>query len=142
MIKLRAIGHLGKDVVINNINGKNVLNFTVAHTEKYRDNQGNNHEKTTWLDCSWWTDSTAIANYLKKGKQVYVEGTPEARAFTRQDGSAGSSFSVRVREVQLLGGSASNAGGSGAAPSTAPANSDNNYVNANDIIEPIDDLPF
>ncbi len=40
MIKLLVIGNLGKDAVLNNVNGKNVINFTVAHTEKYKDAQG------------------------------------------------------------------------------------------------------
>ena len=51
MIKMQVIGHLGKDCIVNTVNGKNVINFTVAHTEKYRDSQGNNQEKTTWVDC-------------------------------------------------------------------------------------------
>src|SRR5437764_6611431 len=104
MIKMQVIGNLGKDCVVNTVNGKNVINFTVAHTEKYRDSQGNNQEKTTWVDCAYWTDRTAVAPYLQKGTQVYVEGQPEVRSFTRNDGTAGASLSMRVREVQLLGG--------------------------------------
>ena len=45
MIKLQVIGNLGKDCIVNTVNGKNVINFTVAHTEKYRDSQGNNQGK-------------------------------------------------------------------------------------------------
>ncbi|MGC4038823.1 MAG: single-stranded DNA-binding protein [Chitinophagaceae bacterium] len=86
MIKMQVIGNLGKDCVVNTVNGKNVINFTIAHTEKYRDSQGNNQEKTTWVDCAYWTDRTAISPYLTKGKQVFVEGQPEVRSFTRQDG--------------------------------------------------------
>jgi single-strand DNA-binding protein len=103
MIKMQVIGNLGKDCVVNAVNGKNVINFTVAHTEKYKDSQGSNQEKTTWVDCAYWTDRTAVAPYLTKGTQVYVEGTPEVRSFTRNDGTAGASLSLRVREVQLLG---------------------------------------
>lgn len=103
MIKMQVIGNLGKDCVVNQVNGKNVINFTVAHTEKYRDSQGNNQEKTTWVDCAYWTDRTAIAPYLQKGQQVFVEGSPEVRSFTRNDGTAGAALSLRVKEVQLLG---------------------------------------
>jgi len=85
MIKLLAIGNLGKDAVLNNVNGKNVINFTVAHTERYKDAQGNQKDKTTWVDCAYWTDRTGIAPYLKKGTQVYVEGTPDVRTYTTQD---------------------------------------------------------
>ncbi|TCJ12413.1 single-stranded DNA-binding protein [Flaviaesturariibacter flavus] len=115
MIKIQVIGNLGKDCVVNTVNGKNVINFTVAHTEKYKDSQGNQQEKTTWVDCAYWTDRTAVAPYLTKGTQVFVEGQPEVRTFTRQDGTAGASLSMRVREVQLLGrkGDGNNEGGGG-----------------------------
>jgi single-strand DNA-binding protein len=104
MIKMQVIGRLGKDCTVNTVNGKNVINFSVAHSEKYRDSQGNNQEKTTWVDCAYWTDRTALAPYLQKGTQVFVEGSPEVRSYTRADGTAGASLSLRVREVQLLGG--------------------------------------
>src|SRR5688572_9145757 len=113
MIKMQVIGNLGKDCVVNTVNGKNVINFTVAHTEKYKDSQGSNQEKTTWVDCAYWTDRTAIAPYLVKGTQVYAEGNPEVRSFTRNDGTAGASLSMRVREVQLLGRKGENNSGSG-----------------------------
>ncbi len=145
MLKMQIIGNLGKDCTVNAVNGKNVINFTVAHTEKFKDSQGNNQERTTWVDCAWWTDRTAISQYLTKGKQVFAEGTPEVRSFTRNDGSAGASLSLRVREVQLLGGKGEGAPSSygantyntgtvsnaGPAPSAPPADE-----------EPVDDLPF
>ena len=135
MIKLQVIGNLGKDCVVNTVNGKNVINFTVAHTEKFRDSQGNNQERTTWVDCAYWTDKTGISPYLTKGKQVYAEGTPEVRTFTRQDGTSGASLSLRVREVQLLGGRSDN----GNAPAAPAATTASAPVEAG---EPVDDLPF
>ncbi len=148
MIKMQVIGNLGKDCVVNTVNGKNVINFTVAHTEKYKDSQGNLQEKTTWVDCAYWTDRTAIAQYLTKGKQVYAEGQPEARSFQRNDGTPGASLSLRVREVQLLGGRGENTGGgssynSNAGSSYSTASSPAASVPAaSEITEPIDDLPF
>src|SRR4026209_2713869 len=140
MIKLQVIGNLGKDCVVNTVNGKNVINFTVAHTEKYRDSQGNNQEKTTWVDCAYWADKTGVAQYLTKGKQVYVEGQPEARAFQRNDGTAGASLSVRVREIQLLGGRgdgpAASSGGSQASSSSIQETA---TAGIGDVS---DDLPF
>src|SRR6201999_2262395 len=103
MIKLQVIGNLGKDCVTNTVNGKNVINFNVAHTEKFRDAQGNQKEKTIWVDCAYWTDRTGIAPYLKKGTQVYVEGAPEEKTYPKNDGTTGSSLSLRVASVQLRG---------------------------------------
>lgn len=144
MIKMQVIGRLGKDCVVNTVNGKNVINFTVAHSEKYRDSQGVNQEKTIWVDCAYWTDRTAISPYLVKGTQVFVEGSPEVRTFTRQDGTAGASLSLRVREVQLLGGKSDSAGSSTPSYSGASSSgsSSGHVPSANEITEPIDDLPF
>ena len=143
MIKLQVIGNLGKDCIVNTVNGKNVINFTVAHTEKYRDSQGNNQERTTWVDCAYWTDRTGISPYLTKGKQVYVEGNPEVRTFTRNDGTAGASLSLRVREVQLLGGRGDGGVPSSSMPGTESYSSSKTSIpNAADVSEPVDDLPF
>lgn len=144
MIKMQVIGNLGKDCVVNTVNGKNVINFTVAHTEKYRDSQGNNQEKTTWVDCAYWTDRTAIAPYLQKGQQVFVEGQPEVRSYTRNDGTAGASLSLRVREVQLLGRKGdNNTGGSPVSENASYNNSRHETPAAASVNEDVaDDLPF
>ncbi|TXH21850.1 MAG: single-stranded DNA-binding protein [Chitinophagaceae bacterium] len=142
MLKMQVIGNLGKDCLVNNVSGKSVINFTVAHTEKYKDSQGNLQERTTWVECAWWTDRTTVAQYLTKGKQVYVEGNPEVRSFTRNDGTHGASLSLRVRELQLLGnrneGSSNTPSGNAyqQAPSTPPSSS--TTITEGDA----DDLPF
>src|SRR5207237_2090776 len=107
MIKLQVIGNLGKDCVVNNVNGKNVINFSVAHTEKFKDAQGNQKDKTIWVECAYWTDRTGISPYLVKGKTVYVEGNPDVRTYTTNDGRNGASLSLRVSSVQLIGGTRS-----------------------------------
>lgn len=142
MLKMQIIGNLGKDCIVNNVNGKSVINFTVAHTEKFRDSQGTNQEKTTWVECAWWTDRTTITPYLTKGKQIYAEGTPEVRSFTRNDGTAGAALSLRVREVQLLGGKADSGAANtyGSSAPTQVANIPPPIIQ--DDAEPIDDLPF
>ena len=143
MIKLQVIGNLGKDCVTNVVNGKNVINFNVAHTEKFKDAQGVQKEKTIWVECAYWTERTGIAPYLRKGTQVYVDGAPEVKTYPKNDGTTGSSLTLRVSSVQLLGnkgdGAPSNSGNSySSASSSAPSN----VPSASDITEPIDDLPF
>lgn len=153
MIKLQVIGNIGKDCVVNNVNGKNVINFSVAHSEKFKDAQGQQKDKTIWVECAYWTDRTAIAPYLKKGQQVYVEGAPEIRNYTTKEGAPGSSLSLRVSMVQLIGGRNENQGeaNSGSSyQSSQPAYNQQSYnqpsartsVSANEITEPSDDLPF
>jgi single-strand DNA-binding protein len=149
MIKLQVIGNLGKDCVTNAVNGKNVINFSVAHTEKFRDAQGNQKDKTIWVDCAYWTEKTGIAPYLKKGTQVYAEGTPELRTYPKNDGTTGVSLTLRVQSVQLLGSRVTEGGGggfagAGASESYAPQAAAGSRVpsGGGDMSEPMDDLPF
>ena len=104
MIKLQIVGNLGKDCIVKEVNGKNVINFSVAHTERYKDSQGNQKERTTWVECAYWTDRTTVSQYLIKGKMVYAEGSPEADAYTNKEGVAASTLRMRVQNLQLLGG--------------------------------------
>lgn len=149
MIKLQVIGNLGRDCVVNNVNGKNVINFTVAHTERFKDAQGNQKDRTIWVDCAYWTDRTGIAPYLKKGTQVYAEGQPDVRSYTTQDGKQGTSLTMRVLSVQLLGSrSDSNSGGGYSGGQSYNQPQQQSYQqqvatpSAADITEPLDDLPF
>ena len=147
MIRMQLIGNLGKDCVTNQVNGKSVINFNVAHTEKFRDAQGVQKDKTIWVECAYWTDRTAVAPYLRKGTQVFVEGTPDIRTYQKNDGTMGVSLTLRVFTVQLLGSRQEGVGGSfapsnegsyGNAGQSSPAS----VPSASDITEPIDDLPF
>lgn len=110
MIKLQIIGNLGKDCIVKEINGKNVINFSVAHSERFKDAQGNQKERTTWVECAYWTDRTAVSQYLTKGKTVYAEGYPEADAYTNKEGQAAATLRMRVSNIQLLGGTSEGQG--------------------------------
>jgi len=143
MIKLQVIGNLGKDCITNTVNGKTVINFSVAHTEKFKDNTGNQKDKTIWVECAYWTDRTAIAPYLRRGTQVYVEGSPEVRTYSKNDGTPGVSLTLRVSSVQLLG---SRGDGGGTQEQGNSYNSERTTasqpVSAVGGQEDIDDLPF
>lgn len=126
MIKLQIIGNLGKDCIVKEVNGKNVINFSVAHSERYKDAQGNPKERTTWVECAFWTDRTGIAPYLVKGQTVYAEGTPEADAYTNKENQAAATLRMRVGNVQLIGNKNNDNGGN-----TAPAYNSNNNAGYN-----------
>ncbi len=142
MIKMQVIGNLGKDCTTNIVSGKNVINFSVAHTERYKDGQGNLKDKTIWVECAYWTERTGISPYLKKGQQVYVEGVPDIRTYTKSDGGFGVSLTLRVLSVQLLGGASRNEEENGLRPlgeKQAMATSD---VAASARPAADDDMPF
>lgn len=143
MIKLQIIGNLGKDCIVKEINGKHVINFSVAHSERFKDSQGNQKERTTWVECAYWTDRTAIAPYLLKGTTVYAEGSPEADAYTNKEGQAASTLRMRVQNIQLLGSNRDNQGSNtgnvtNAGSTTAPVVKTETSKSA----APVDDLPF
>lgn len=148
MIKLQIIGNLGKDCVLKEVNGKNVINFNVAHTEKFKDSTGSQRERTTWVECAFWTDRTGIAPYLLKGQLVYVEGSPEADAYLNKENQPAGKLKLRVRDIQLLGGrNDSNSPGinSGSSSNSSSANthsSNRMQPEPSTVEEPADDLPF
>ena len=151
MLKLSVIGHLGKDATVNTVNGRNVINFTVAHSEKYKDAQGMQIDKTIWVECSYWTDRTAIAPYLKKGTQVYADGNADVRNYTTQDGRNGASLTLRVLNVQLLGTKNADGSTESSIPQSSPSTSSQSALAnvptysvppVSAITESADDLPF
>ena len=140
MLKVQIIGHLGKDAEVNVHGSDSVINFSVAHTDKYKDGNGTMVNKTTWVSCSWWVERTTIAQYLKTGTQVYVEGVPEAKMWRGKDGDNKCGLNCRVYSVQLLGSKQSE--GTVSRETNPPLEGSVNMpsVNNNPIEE--DDLPF
>lgn len=134
MLKLAGIGNLGKDAEVKQVSGKTVINFNFAHTNSYVNGQGVKIENTQWVECAYWTEKTGIAPYLKKGQQVYVEGSIEVATYAKNDGSTGVSLRCRVGMVQLCG-TVAQATQNMAAPAA--------YVPpATGYQNPIDNLPF
>ena len=145
MIKLQVIGHLGRDCVQNEVNGKQVINFNVAHSEKFKDAQGQQVERTTWVNCAYWTDKTGIAPYLVKGQLVYAEGTPDVETYTNKEGQTAANLRLRVFSVQLLGGRAASGQDAGSGQQGAQNSSVSSRGTGSPATsqpEPADDLPF
>jgi single-strand DNA-binding protein len=120
MIKTIVSGRLTKDCTTNTVSGKNVINFTVATDIGYGANK-----KALFIDAAYWTDKDGIVPYLKKGTQVLVEGEPGLREW-EANGKHGASFTLRVNQVELIGGGKQTA----------------QTVDASGITEAEDDLPF
>ena len=144
MIKLQVIGNLGRDCTVNNVNGRTVINFSVAHTERYRDSTtGEMKPRTTWVECAYWTDKTAIAPYLKKGSLVYAEGNPDTRTYQTQDGNSKTSLTLRIQNVQLLGSRNNSENNNGETNSVGSNDaSANTHSISSSEDEGADDLPF
>lgn len=141
MLKLEVIGFLGKDAESKQVNGKTVTNFSVAHTERWKDGSGEQKEKTTWVECAYWSEKTGILPYLKKGKQVYVEGAPEVRTW-ESNGKTGASISVRIRDIQLLGSGSEVKAGTTQQQQAPVHNIGAPTATDSDGTESLDSLPF
>ncbi len=105
MLKVILNGALGNDAEVKDVGNSKLITFNVAVSLDYKDQQGNKVEKTEWVRANIWRgkdQSTKIAEYLKKGKKVLIEGTPEADAYKSKDGEIKSSLSVKVKEVEFL----------------------------------------
>lgn len=103
MIKIAIIGHLGQDATVNEVNGRKVINFSVAHSEKYKNKDGAEVNRTTWASCAYWTEKVNLGMYLKKGTQVYIDGYPEAKTYRNSNtNEVMPQLAVRVASLQLL----------------------------------------
>jgi single-strand DNA-binding protein len=118
--KVIIVGNLGRDPEMRTFpSGDQVANVTVATTDKWKDKQsGEMKEATEWHRIVFNGRLAEIAGqYLRKGSQVYVEGSLRTRKWTDKDGVEKYSTEIRADQMQMLGGKA---GGSDA-PAPAPA---------------------
>lgn len=117
--KVLLIGNLGRDAETKYTpSGAPVTRFAVATTRSWKDQQSNEwKEETNWTNVVLWRQEN-LANYLTKGKQVYVEGRLQTRSYDDKDGKKVYSTEVVADEVILLGGRGEGApsGFEGAAP--------------------------
>lgn len=104
--KIIIIGNLGSDAEVNFLpSGDTALNFRVATSERYRDKEGNVKEDTEWHRVVVYGKlADAIAQYLTKGRSVYVEGRLRTRKWQDKEGRDQYTTEVLAREVKLLGG--------------------------------------
>lgn len=142
MVKIEVIGRIGKDATVNQHNGKYVINFSVAHSEKYKDQNGVEVNKAVWVECAYWSEYTRIAQYLTKGTQVYVEGQPEARSWTSNTGQHNASLGCRVRRIELLGSAQQQGTTTSDTTANIPTQPQAESVPAPSPTESVDDLPF
>jgi single-strand DNA-binding protein len=110
--KVILIGNLGRDAETKfTPSGASVTKFAVATTRSWKDQQSNEwKEETNWTNVVLWRQEN-LANYLTKGKQVYVEGRLQARSYDDKDGKKVYTTEVVAEEVILLGGRGESSGG-------------------------------
>lgn len=110
--KVILLGHLGKDAETRfTPSGVARSTFTIATNRRWKDQQsGEWKEETDWHNVVLWR-SENLANYLLKGKQVYVEGRLQSRSYDDKDGQKRYITEVVADDLILLGSSRGDTGG-------------------------------
>ena len=117
--KVILIGNLGKDPDVRYLpSGEAVTNITLATTESWKDkNSGDKKEATEWHRVVFFRKLAEIAGqYLKKGSQVYIEGSLKTRKWQDKDGQERYTTEIVADEMKMLGsrqGSGDSGGGGG-----------------------------
>jgi single-strand DNA-binding protein len=103
--KITIVGYLGQDPQLRYTpKGIAVCNFSVATTERRKNEQGETEEHTLWFRVSAWARLAEIASeYLAKGRQVYLEGRLRKSEYTDREGQKQFSLEVSATEIQFLG---------------------------------------
>lgn len=112
--KVMLIGHLGNDPEMKvTTSGQSRVIFTLATTESYKDNDGNWQEKPEWHRIVVWGKLAEICSqYLKKGRQVYIEGRLQTRSWDDpKSGEKRYTTEIVCSDMQMLGGAREQGGG-------------------------------
>lgn len=122
--KVMMIGRLTRDPVVRYTpNNQTICDFGLASGRKYKTASGEEREETVFVDCSVWGKGGEIFNqYMKKGKQVFIEGRLKLDQWDdKQSGQKRSKLHVVVENFQFLGGGESK-GGQQESPPAQPVN--------------------
>ncbi|QDP66017.1 MAG: putative single-stranded DNA-binding protein [Prokaryotic dsDNA virus sp.] len=123
--KCNFIGRVGQDPQVNQTgNGVKVANVSIAVSEKFKDGQGNQQERTEWVRLIFWGNRNGdglagvVERFVKKGDLIDVESKLQTRKWTDQSGQEKYNTEFVVTDLVMLGGnknggSNNNSGGSG-----------------------------
>jgi single-strand DNA-binding protein len=129
--RVTLIGNLGRDAELRYTQSQQpVATFTIATSERWTDKQGQKQERTEWHRVvAWGRLAEFCSEYLRKGRQVYVEGRLQTRQWDDKDGNKRNTVEIVARSILLLG---SRAGGE-RGPDEAPLD---------EMESPDEDIPF
>ena len=147
--KVILVGNLGADPEMRYLpSGEAVANLRVATTDSWKDKDGNKQEATEWHRVSFFGRQAEVCGqYLKKGSQIYIEGSIRTRKWQDKEGQDRYTTEIRGDRMQMLGGRQgmgdappreSGGGSAGSRPAAAPA-AQAAGGNFNDFE---DDIPF
>jgi single-strand DNA-binding protein len=104
--KVILVGNLGRDPELRYTpQGTPVCSFSVATNERRKDKTGEMQDQTTWFKVTLWNrQAETAAQYLTKGRPVYIEGRLRVEEWTDRDGKPRHTLEVHGTEMQFIGG--------------------------------------
>ncbi len=123
--KVILVGNLGNDPEVRySQSGSALTTISVATSESWKDKDGNMQERTEWHRVKFFGRLAEIAGeYLKKGRQVYIEGRLRTEKYTDKAGVEKYSTDIIADEMQMLGGNPGMGGEGGGERAERPARS-------------------
>ena len=136
--KVILVGNLGRDPEVRNTQaGDPIVHLSVATSESWKDREsGERKERTEWHRIvAWGKTGELCAEYLSKGRNVYIEGRIQTREWEDKEGAKRWTTEINAQTVQFLGAPRGGEGTPGEASDTAAAP-------AQPSSPPDDDIPF
>jgi single-strand DNA-binding protein len=144
--KVILVGNVGKDPELRYTpSGTAVCTFSLATSERFKNKQGEQQERTEWHNIVVWSGLAEVCGkYLTKGKQIYIEGRIQSRSYDDRDGNKRYITEIVANEMQMLGRAGDQGGGSGSGGGSRPAAQgfEPSEGSQEPPFNPDDDIPF
>jgi single-strand DNA-binding protein len=142
--KAILVGNLGKDPELRYTpSGTAVCTFSLATTDRFKNKQGEQQDRTEWHNIVAWAGLAEICGkYLTKGKQVYIEGRIQSRSYDDRDGNKRYITEIIANDMQMLSRVGEQGAGSGSGNRSASQGYETAGSSQEPPFNPDDDIPF
>jgi single-strand DNA-binding protein len=136
---MNITGRVTRDAKVTTLSdSRQVVNFSVAINESYKNKKGDKVEQTTFFECAYWI-SPRVAEWLTKGTVVELTGMVSARAWTGNDGEPRAGLNFNTSNIKLHGGGKKSEGAQAMKTGQTAEQGENKKAT---LKEPEDDMPF
>ena len=136
---MNITGRVTKDAKVSTLSdSRQVVNFSVAINESYKNKKGDRVEQTTFFECAYWI-SPRVAEWLTKGTVVELTGMVSARAWTGNDGEPRAGLNFNTSNIKLHGGGKKSEGAQEVKTGQTEEQGESKKAT---LKQPEDDIPF
>ncbi|KOP38884.1 MULTISPECIES: single-stranded DNA-binding protein [unclassified Flavobacterium] len=136
---MNITGRVTKDAKVSTLSdSRQVVNFSIAINESYKNKKGDRVEQTTFFECAYWI-SPRVAQWLTKGTVVELTGMVSARAWKGNDGEPRAGLNFNTSNIKLHGGGKKSEGTQALKTGQTAGQGENQKAT---LKEPEDDIPF